>query len=235
MLISSDVIGEVSFSKRFGFMDAAGDDGSFKSIEGALKSAAWLGQVPIIYWIHDRLSPYIGNHLGIAARHGSLRQFAAKEIAFRKDRGSDHQDILSKLFATQKEKPIEMNDNAVTSMATSNIFAGSDTTAISTRAIIYYLLKNPAAKQRLIEEIDDRRRQGKLSDPVKLSEADSMPYLQAVMYEALRYAPFGEQYSCRSFTDIDFVGCIQPSACHCPGGYLMVALRLQESICLPAL
>jgi len=71
-------------------------------------------------------------------------------------------------------------------MATSNIFAGSDTTAISTRAIIYYLLKNPIAKQKLVDEVDDRKRQGRLSDPVKLAEADSMPYLQAVMYEALR-------------------------------------------------
>ena len=79
-----------------------------------------------------------------------------------------------------------MNDNAVTSMATSNIFAGSDTTAISTRAIIYYLLKDPTVKFALIDEIDTLRKQGKLSDPVKLSEADNMPYLQAVMYEALR-------------------------------------------------
>ena len=130
--------------------------------------------------------PYIGNHLGITARHGTLRQFAAREVAARKDRTSSNKDILSKLFATQKEKPVEMNENAVTSMATSNIFAGSDTTAISTRAIIYYLLKNPQAKQALIDEIEECKKQGKLSDPVKLSEADKMPYLQAVMYEALR-------------------------------------------------
>lgn len=134
--------------------------------------------------------PYIGNHLGITARHGTLRAFAAREVNSRKERSdSSNNDILSKLFATQKDKPIEMNENAVTSMATSNIFAGSDTTAISTRAIIYYLLKNPAAKRRLVGEIDARRKEGKLSDPAKLAEADSMPYLQAVMYEALRLHP----------------------------------------------
>lgn len=170
-------------------MDAAGDDGSFGQIEGALKSAAWIGQVPWVYWLHDRLMPYIGNHLGINARHGSLRQFALREVSARKDRGSDRNDILSKLLATHKEKPNELDDNAVTSMATSNIFAGSDTTAISTRAIIYYVLKNADVKRQLLEEIDDRRKQGKLSDPVTLSEADSMPYLQAVMYEALRLHP----------------------------------------------
>lgn len=188
-LFAFDVIGEITFSKRFGFLDVAEDDGSFSQIEGALKSAAWVGQLPSLYWIHDALMPYIGNHLGITARHGSLRQFATREIAARKDRGSDHNDILSQLFTTQKEKPLEMNDNAVISMATSNIFAGSDTTAISTRAIIYYLLKNPSCKQKLVEEIDSRRAEGRLSDPVTLAEADSMPYLQAVMYESLRLHP----------------------------------------------
>ncbi|WPH04488.1 Hypothetical protein R9X50_00737900 [Acrodontium crateriforme] len=188
-LFAFDVIGEITFSKRFGFMDAGVDDGAFEQIESALKSASWIGQVPAVYWLHDALMPYIGNHLGITSRHGSLRQFAIREIAARQDRGGNEKDILSKLFATQKEKPIEMNDNAVASMATSNIFAGSDTTAISTRAIIYYLLKNPACKRKLVEEIHALRKAGKLSDPVKLDEADKMPYLQAVMYEALRLHP----------------------------------------------
>ena len=54
-----DVIGEVTFSKPFGFMDMAGDDGAFKQIEGALGSAAWIGQTPWLYWLHDRLMPYV--------------------------------------------------------------------------------------------------------------------------------------------------------------------------------
>ena len=170
-------------------MDAGEDDGSFRQIEEALRSAAWIGQVPWLYWANDFLSPIIGNHLGINARHGSLRTFATREIANRKDRGSDHQDILYKLLQVQREKPDEMNDMAVISMATSNIFAGSDTTAISIRSIIYYLLKNPDYKRKLVEEIDARKSQGKLSIPVTLEESKHMPYLQACMYEALRCHP----------------------------------------------
>ncbi|KAF1989255.1 cytochrome P450 [Aulographum hederae CBS 113979] len=188
-LYAFDIIGEVTFSKRFGFMDVGADDGSFGQIEGALRSAAWIGQVPWLYWLHDYLSPIIGNHLGITARHGSLRTFAAREVAARKDRGSDHKDILSKLFAVQKGKPDAFDDASLISMATSNIFAGSDTTAISIRAILYHLLKNPECLQKLLEEIDERFAQSRLSHPVSLAEADSMPYLQAVMYEALRLHP----------------------------------------------
>ena len=182
------MIGELTFSKRFGFMDMGQDDGTFEHIKNALRSGAWVGQVPWLYWLHDFLMPIIGNHLGINIRHGRMRDFAVREIQNRKERGSDHQDILARLFEVQKEKP-ELDDLAVTSMATSNIFAGSDTTAVSIRAILYYLLKCPEYKMRLVEEIDERRKQGKLSDVAKLEEAKEMPYLQAVMYEALRMHP----------------------------------------------
>ena len=180
----------MTFSKRFGFLEAGADDGSFRNIEGALRSAAWVGQMPWIYWLNDYLAPVFGNRLGIAARHGSIRKFAAQQVDSRKekDHGQYH-DLLSRLFEVNKQKPNEMNDNAVLSMATSNVFAGSDTTAISLRSIIYYLLKNPQCKKKFISEIDERKKGGKLSDPVKLEEANEMPYLQACMYEALRLHP----------------------------------------------
>ncbi|KAJ3939022.1 uncharacterized protein N0V96_011136 [Colletotrichum fioriniae] len=184
-----DVIGEVTFSKRFGFMEVESDDGSFEQIETALRSAAWIGQVPWLYWIFDYLSPVIGTWMGIASRHGSLRKFAAREVAARQDRGSDHHDILTKLLAVHKEKPEKFDYSDLVSMANSNIFAGSDTTAISIRSIIYHLLKNPGAKRRLIEEVDEHWRQGKLSDPVTIAESEKMPYLQAAMYEGLRVHP----------------------------------------------
>lgn len=195
-------------------MDAGVDDGSFRQIEGALRSASWIGQVPWLYWMNDFLSPFIGNHLGINARHGSLRIFAASEITKRRDRGSNHQDILDKLLRVQKEKPEEMNDMAVLSMASSNIFAGSDTTAISIRSIIYYLLKNPDYKRKLVEEIDMRKSQGKLSTTVTLEESKHMPYLQACMYEALRCHPAVGM----SLPRVTPVGGIEIDGCFIPEG-----------------
>jgi hypothetical protein len=183
-----DVIGELTFSKRFGFMDMGQGDGTFEHLKNALRSGAWVGQVPWLYWLHDFLMPVIGNHLGINIRHGRMRDFALCEIQNRKERASDRQGILARLFEVQKEKP-ELDDLAVTSMATSNIFAGSDTAAVSIRAILYYRLKYPEYKMRLMEEINERCKQGKLSDVAKLKEAKEMPYLQAVMFAALRMHP----------------------------------------------
>ena len=98
------------------------------------------------------------------------------------ERAVDHQDILDKLFAVQKEKPDEMTDFNILSMATSNIFAGSDTTAISTRAVIYHLLKNPKCKRKLVEELDTQKRKGELTELITLEQTKHVPYLQAYLY-----------------------------------------------------
>ncbi|KAF2805108.1 cytochrome P450 [Mytilinidion resinicola] len=188
-LFAFDVVGEVTFSRRFGFLDVGKDDGSFGQIDIALKSAAWIGQVPWLFGLHDSLSPLIGNWLGIGARHGSLRKIAADEIEKRKERGSDHHDILQMLMDVHREKPQEMNDMAVLSMATSNIFAGSDTTAISIGAVLYNLCKYPDCKAKLMAEIDPIVQMSRVDHVVSLAATEKMPYLQACIHEALRLHP----------------------------------------------
>jgi cytochrome P450 len=155
-----------------------------------LRSASWIGQVPWLYWLHDRFIPLIGNWLGVNNRHGSLRIFAAKEVENRKGQKSNYRDILESLQAVQHDKPTEMNDMAVLSMATSNIFAGSDTTAISISAVLYHLCKNPQAMQTLRNEMD--RMMSELDDDTEiwpLSVVNKMPFLQACIWEGLRLHP----------------------------------------------
>lgn len=180
----------MTFSKPFGFLARGRDDGSFKQIDGALKSASWIGQVSWLYWLHDRFMPLIGNWLGVNARHGSLRAVAAREVQGRKGRSGDHRDILEMLMEVHEAKPEEMNDMGVLSMATSNIFAGSDTTAISIGAVLYHLCKNPAAMEKLRNEIQSKKNEVENGDKTwPLGVALEMSYLQACMYEALRLHP----------------------------------------------
>ena len=185
-LIATDVIREVTFSKAFGYVAAGKDDDTFSQIDAALGYAAWIGQVPWLYWAHDWLTPIIGNRLAIGARHGSLRDFAAQQIENRKIRGNDHPDILEKLIEVQKEKPKEMNHTAILSMVTSNVFAGSDTTAISIGAILYYLSKFPTYTQKLLAEIEAVETCSKIDTCITFEVTQQMPYLQACIYEALR-------------------------------------------------
>lgn len=82
-----------------------------------------------------------------------------------------------------------MNDANVLSMATTNISAGSDTTAISTRSVIYHLLKNPECKIKLAEGIDTQMKGAKLTEIITLEQTTHMPYLQGCPYEGLRLDP----------------------------------------------
>ena len=170
-------------------MEAGDDGGYFDQLWATLRSAAWLGQVPWMYWVHDFCIPTLGDYLAVNARHGYFRTFAIDQIEARRTRGGGHQDILIKLLTMNKSKPLDFPDNGVSSMATSNIFAGSDTTAISIRAVLYYLCKNSECMGKLVREIDKLSKAGQISIPPTVQQAQEMPYLRACLHEALRLHP----------------------------------------------
>jgi hypothetical protein len=55
--------------------------------------------------------------------------------------------------------------------------AGSDTTAIALRSIIYHLIKTPRVYRKLQDEIDEFDREGLLSPIIQYHESIKMPYL----------------------------------------------------------
>ena len=65
------------------------------------------------------------------------------------------------------------------------MFAGSDTTAVTLRAIVYYVLKNAHVHRKLQRELDTSN----LAVPVSYKAAQSLPYLGAVIEEAIRMHP----------------------------------------------
>lgn len=96
------------------------------------------------------------------------------------------QDFLEKMTMARDKDPEKVTDYHLFMMGQSNVIAGSDTTAISLSAIMYYLLRSPAVLGRLRREIDEFTVQGRCSARVTFKESQEMPYFQAVMKEALR-------------------------------------------------
>ena len=68
-------------------------------------------------------------------------------------------------------------------------FAGSDTTATSTRATLLHIVTNPLVYSKLQSEIDDAIGQGLVSNQTQVREASKMPYLQSCLKEGLRIFP----------------------------------------------
>jgi cytochrome P450 len=101
-------------------------------------------------------------------------------------------DFLSRFLEAGQKDPEFMHPGRVLSLTSANIFAGSDTTAISLRAIFYFLLKNDSAMRALKQELADGEKNGCFSRKDKLvtwNEAKDLPYLTAVIKEALCLHP----------------------------------------------
>jgi cytochrome P450 len=62
-------------------------------------------------------------------------------------------------------------------IANSCSFAGSDTTAITLRAILYLLVKHPEAYEKLRDEVDAFETDGKFTESVPFGAGNEMPYL----------------------------------------------------------
>ncbi|KIW94195.1 uncharacterized protein Z519_05511 [Cladophialophora bantiana CBS 173.52] len=185
-------ITEISFAKSFNYLDKGDADGILALSKVVFASANWVGVVPWVYRIHHLTSDWTGNWLGVTMRSIKFRALAQKKVQehqLLRDENEDHRSILGNLQDLRRKKPDEFSEYAMTSALTSNIFAGSDTTAIALRAMIYNLLSHPSCLERFLHELKERQMMGEISDPIRFHEAEAWPFLQAIMYESLRLHP----------------------------------------------
>ncbi|KAH0839186.1 Pisatin demethylase [Fonsecaea pedrosoi] len=183
-----DVMGEITFSERFGFLEQGRDIGDIcQGIHHHFTYGAPVGQIP---WID------------IFLRRNPLRPkrevsdpmvaFTADAIGKRLQSSNDveqYHDFLSRFLNADvgPDSDKDAHFRNVLSWSVNNVGAGSDTTGISLTAVFYYLLTNPHSFQVLLEEIRSTRFASHKA--VSWKEAQSMPYLQACIKEALRLHP----------------------------------------------
>jgi cytochrome P450 len=97
-------------------------------------------------------------------------------------------DFMSRFIEARAKDP-SIPEWFLTAWATSNVLAGSDTTAIMLRAIIYFLITNPGSLGKLMAELAQARHENRLSDIVTWKESRSLDYLDACVKEAGRLHP----------------------------------------------
>ncbi|KAJ5343280.1 uncharacterized protein N7506_003104 [Penicillium brevicompactum] len=192
-----DVIGNITFGERFGFLDQGHDiDGAIAAVQEILSYSTLIGVYP--QW-HPRLSGILAklNLFGAGGR-AYIRKFVQEKIALQeKKKKSDvetqsektTQNFVEKLMLVRDKDPEKITDLHIFIMANTNVAAGSDTTAISLSAIMWHLLSYPETLQKLREELDEFTAQGRCSPSPTFNETQEMPYFQAVMKEALRMHP----------------------------------------------
>ncbi|PSS28479.1 hypothetical protein M430DRAFT_92974 [Amorphotheca resinae ATCC 22711] len=185
-----DVIGAISFNRRFGFMDERRD---VRDIIAGIEAGLWygciIGQVPEFHpWL-------LGNNLARVCTKTKISPQMVEDAIERYDSeggGGDRNDFLAWFRKEGEKSPDRMPHRDLMNHLMNNLqdrLAGSDTTAISLRAIFYYLIKNPRCYQKLLEELDAAEHEGRASANVTVTESFQMPYLQACMKEAMRLHP----------------------------------------------
>ena len=121
----------------------------------------------------------------VAAKY--LDQYKQKQTVEKDAQSRSARTFTAKIVQLQAEG--KMTGWEAQSVCVNNIIAGSDTTAISLNATLYHIYTIPHVLDRLRDEIDSMAEKGTISDPVTFDESQKMPYLQAVISEALRVHP----------------------------------------------
>ncbi|KAK4194406.1 putative cytochrome P450 E-class, group I [Triangularia verruculosa] len=184
-----DLLTSATFSKPFGYMSHGHDfDGSIAAADKSLDYFAAVGQIPWLDFLLDKNPvvrigpPNLSNVSNIA-----MTSLIARMQGQDKNYNPEVPDYLQRFIDAKATHPDIVHDGMVFGYLLVNLIAGADTTAISIRAIFYYVLKNPAIYSRLVNEIRSAGVDKSCAFPY--AQARPLAYLEAVVREALRYHP----------------------------------------------
>ncbi|KAF7430178.1 hypothetical protein PC9H_005878 [Pleurotus ostreatus] len=201
--LTLDIIGEGAFNYRFGALDNKSDDFShiletlftdtkmptertilFRAFRRSMPN--WIGDLCDYYstWFPSKEDARFANFQkfskGIARGLLDEHMAASADYAAKKDILS----LLARSPAIDDPKK-KMDEDEVLSQMATVILAGHDTTAASIAWILYELAKRPEEQAKVWEEIAHVRslNHGELTP----ADYDSMPFLNAIIKEGLRY------------------------------------------------
>ncbi|KAF4603148.1 hypothetical protein EYR38_003553 [Pleurotus pulmonarius] len=198
-----DAIGEAAFDYRFGAMDDEETPLSkaysrlVSETFGALPDAAIFTQNLWAYmpskWLHILSSCTPGMDFTLARRTEQVATDVAKRLVETKTRellqGERNRDIMSLLVKanTTENENARLNEDELLAQMRTIMLAGHETTANTLNWALLEMAQHPETQQRLREEI--WAKQSDLGREIEAGDIDSMPYLQAVVKESLRYHP----------------------------------------------
>ncbi|PLN86963.1 putative benzoate 4-monooxygenase cytochrome P450 [Aspergillus taichungensis] len=197
-MFAFDVIGEITFSRRLGFLEKGEDiDHIMSDIWKYFQYVAPVGQMPWIdsLWVKNpwisRLRKPSWSPMGDFTTARQTERMKLMNNPSAETTQVNDRDFLSRFIAAMgKDRSIPQW--ALLAWAQSNITAGSDTTAIMLRTIFYNLLRHPDTMTRLMDELRTAAQKGELSPTVSWKQSRQLPYLDACIKEAGRiHPPFG--------------------------------------------
>ncbi|KAF2161110.1 hypothetical protein M409DRAFT_69964 [Zasmidium cellare ATCC 36951] len=182
MIMASDVISEVAFGKSFGGLET-GENSTFS--DAILRSNKINMLALMLPWVYN-----LATHIPIPAwtpyfkAHVELADIAS--VAVRNSRADATDRNIFSSILSQGEKANDegtLTDQQILIEAGNLISAGSDTTAETLTYLVWAVLSHPETQKLLEEEV------ALVEEPMRDSELEKLPVLNAVIQETLRLYP----------------------------------------------
>jgi cytochrome P450 len=171
------VLGEVTFSRAFGFIEQSEDIGG--AIANTRFLALYIAVIGHYYWLHDILlaNPLI-NRFGLAPSN-HIFDTALAAVDARKKNPDVSKDMMEQWLQTYRAHPERMEEKELLAGAVVNVGAGADTISATLQSFFYHLLRNPEAMAKVRAEVDAAADKGELSEIPSYAETQQLSYLQA--------------------------------------------------------
>lgn len=172
-----DVVGEVTFSKAFGFVETGTDIRN--SIANTRALAIYVAIMGHYVWLHNLTlgHPFL-SRIGLQPS-SHIFDTCLAALDARKDNQEIRNDMVNRWLSVRREYPDRMEESEVLGAAVANIGAGADTTSATLQAFFYNLLRNTKYLHKVRGEIDAAFGPGPHLSVVSYADASKLPYLQA--------------------------------------------------------
>lgn len=183
-----DAVAKTTWSKRIGFLDLGTDiEGTLHASSAAAKYLVTVGMYPPLDNLLDK-NPIvrIGPPTYTSVANHAVKIFTERVTGQDGHDSAGNTDFLDLYIEAQKQHPEVVDVPMLVSYMLVNLAAGADTTASTLRTIFYYTLRSPRIWSTLQSAILDANF---TSLPASYSQTRAVPYLEAVIREALRLVP----------------------------------------------
>ena len=163
-------------------------DGTIRIADQVTDYFAMVGQMPFLDFLLDKNPikrigpPNLSNVTKISVDRMIDRLQSKSEKA-----DPQQLDFLDHFIEAKNKHPEVVDEKLIIGYLQVNMLAGADTTAITLRAVFNFLLRNPDAFKKLTQVVLEADFDP--SKPVSYNEARALPYVDAVIKEAMRMHP----------------------------------------------
>jgi cytochrome P450 len=177
-----DITGELIFGEAFGCLQSSKYHAWIEFVFGTVKWGIGTSTMSYIglHWLVQLLYHYAGSGKALAQVRGYTRAMLEKRMEMPEGR----EDLFEGLVRRREEWDISFEKLSANAFIL--ILAGSETTATTLSGATYFLLTNPDALSRLQHEV---RSTFKSADEINIAAVGRLPYMLAVLNEALRMYP----------------------------------------------